>query len=590
MEDDLSCVAEEFLLHVYQRSLFCDTQVVLRKVFESWKLDVWRKTCPRFEQVLFLLRRKGAVKVRGGGELEWLLERTDNDLLEWLRSHDLEELGQKLWGVCLETVLRFGENDLDVVSLRGARFSSMKRFEKAIRSTNEQRRESKVRVGRMGYDPTRLLGRGSSGTAVFVGSFDGRTVAIKRMDKDLWNFADNEVVALQKSQADETRHLVTYFGMEQNESHLFLATTLCATTLANCISGEGNIVCEIERIDERIRILHELAHGILHLHGLGVVHRDLTPSNVLLDMKGVVKISDMGLARSLGPKGEVSTTTSQGTCGWVPVEVLQKGKQSEKVDVFSFGCIAFHVMTLGSHPFGIPQERASRISKDQADLYALHMLQGVLVCRSHMKRKFNSKVAIQQHFDNVEGHETASFLELRHCLVCFKDFDEREHHDCEMNPSTMFAAEDLVKRCIVRDPQARLAATNIINHPLFWGPDRRLTFLQRVSDWLKVNDAVRAKIDGTPHRVFGSRGWKCERDVEVLCAGRYDNNALSGLVRLVRNVTHHLMDQFLQFKCLGDVATFFEERFPQLLMHIYCSMFDATQRLDSRDLAEFFPK
>ncbi len=58
------------------------------------------------------------------------------------------------------------------------------------------------------------------------------------------------------------------------------------------------------------RIASEIAAGLAHAHGRGVVHRDLKPSNVLFDDEGRAKLADFGIARMAAGEG---TLTEAGT-------------------------------------------------------------------------------------------------------------------------------------------------------------------------------------------------------------------------------------------------------------------------------------
>ena len=97
-----------------------------------------------------------------------------------------------------------------------------------------------------------------------------------------------------------------------------------------------------------------LASGIAAIHGVGVVHRDLTPGNVLCCGFGeteIFKISDFGLARPEG-LGRTFANVGFGTIGYAPPEQAMGGESAigPQVDVFALACVAFHLLT-GTHLF-----------------------------------------------------------------------------------------------------------------------------------------------------------------------------------------------------------------------------------------------
>ena len=122
----------------------------------------------------------------------------------------------------------------------------------------------------------------------------------------------------------------------------------------------------------RLRVLQEICEGMKHLHAHRLIHRDLKPTNILLDAAGVVKIADMGLTRHLiEDESHISSTSSAGTLGWQPREVLRGERATALVDVFSFGLVAHFVITKGMHLFGSLNDRVARIERDS-----------LLLCRS----------------------------------------------------------------------------------------------------------------------------------------------------------------------------------------------------------------
>jgi serine/threonine protein kinase len=86
-------------------------------------------------------------------------------------------------------------------------------------------------------------------------------------------------------------------------------------------------------------------HGAHDEHGkpLGVVHRDLSPSNVLLDRAGGVRITDFGVARML--RGEaLHTGTLMGKPAYVAPETIQNQKTDERSDLWSVGVILWEAL------------------------------------------------------------------------------------------------------------------------------------------------------------------------------------------------------------------------------------------------------
>ncbi|HKU42853.1 MAG TPA: serine/threonine-protein kinase [Polyangiales bacterium] len=105
-----------------------------------------------------------------------------------------------------------------------------------------------------------------------------------------------------------------------------------------------------------LRVLDALhyAHNFKSADGkfLGMVHRDVTPTNILLDEHGTVKLLDFGIARASGEQAVVLTERSRvkGKLPYMPPEALDGAEPDIRMDVYSIAVVLYELLS-GSHPF-----------------------------------------------------------------------------------------------------------------------------------------------------------------------------------------------------------------------------------------------
>jgi serine/threonine protein kinase len=97
-------------------------------------------------------------------------------------------------------------------------------------------------------------------------------------------------------------------------------------------------------------IARHVLSTLAYLHARGVVHRDVSPCNVLVSLSGEVKLSDLGLAKLLG-SGAASSGCFRGKPTYASPEQLAGRKVDARSDLFTLGVVLYRMLT-GRLPFG----------------------------------------------------------------------------------------------------------------------------------------------------------------------------------------------------------------------------------------------
>ncbi|KAI0493306.1 hypothetical protein KFK09_027582 [Dendrobium nobile] len=205
-----------------------------------------------------------------------------------------------------------------------------------------------------------LVGSGRSGRVYKVGLKSGQVVAVKRLwtgprgpgraVEDLEFRAEVETLG-------SVRHaniVKLLFYCSAEESKLLVYDYMENGSLAEALHG-GKIGGEPLDWERRARIALGAAQGLAYLHHdcvPAIVHRDVKPSNILLDADFTAHVGDFGLARFLGLNTCSGDSLSQqfmsnvaGSCGYIAPEYAYTLKVKEKSDVYSFGVVLLELVT-----------------------------------------------------------------------------------------------------------------------------------------------------------------------------------------------------------------------------------------------------
>ncbi|XP_004232580.1 serine/threonine-protein kinase/endoribonuclease IRE1a isoform X3 [Solanum lycopersicum] len=399
------------------------------------------------------------------------------------------------------------------------------------------------------------IAKGSNGTVVFEGIYEGRAVAVKRLVRAHHDIAFKEIQNLIAS--DRHPNIVRWYGVEQDQDFVYLALERCICSLSDLIQiyadtsenacpnqnldGESmkhrryldnlkGIILDTDLMNENgcpspllLKLMRDVVSGLVHLHDLGIIHRDLKPQNVLITKEKFLcaKLSDMGISKRL--IGDMSSLghrpTGYGSSGWQAPEQLLHGRQTRAIDMFSLGSVLFFCMTGGRHPFGSPLERDINITKNKMDLF------------------------LSEHIPE---------------------------------------AVDLFSRLLDPIAELRPKAVKVLAHPFFWTAEMRLSFLRDSSDRVELEDRETSSdllkaLEGTAPVALGGKWDEKMEPPFIKNIGhyrRYRFDSIRDLLRVMRNKLNHYRELPTEIQeIIGTVPEgfdgYFRRRFPRLLIEVY---------------------
>ncbi|KAF9257057.1 kinase-like protein, partial [Marasmius fiardii PR-910] len=187
---------------------------------------------------------------------------------------------------------------------------------------------------------------------IYKGVFKGKSVCLKvlkvyiedgeeKRNKELREFYKETLLWTQLSHPS----LLPFLGVNITLFPGKLA--LVAPWMAN---GEIIKFLKVNPIHNRLRVISEIAAGIMYLHSRNIIHGDIKGTNVLVDEQGQCYLADFGLATAAMTSTLLSTTTAgggKGTIRWMAPELFTfDGTEfgDDLTDIYAYACTVYEIV------------------------------------------------------------------------------------------------------------------------------------------------------------------------------------------------------------------------------------------------------
>src|SRR6266508_4388444 len=201
------------------------------------------------------------------------------------------------------------------------------------------------------YEMRELLGEGGIGQV--HAAYDtvlGREVAIKSLRPELLN--DGSFVYRFRTEATSLArrnhpNITTLYALLPEGGNLYMVMELVRGRTLEALLHERGSAFEV---GEALAIIGQAADGMSYAHGMGVIHRDIKPGNMILTDSGLLKIMDFGIARVQGSQRLTRDGSIVGTLAYMAPEQLRAEEVDARTDLYSLAIVLYEMLS-GSVPF-----------------------------------------------------------------------------------------------------------------------------------------------------------------------------------------------------------------------------------------------
>uniref|UniRef100_A0AC34QJH3 Protein kinase domain-containing protein n=2 Tax=Panagrolaimus sp. JU765 TaxID=591449 RepID=A0AC34QJH3_9BILA len=214
--------------------------------------------------------------------------------------------------------------------------------------SEQERKFTEFWLNGIPYTISRMLGKGAYGAvAQALDQRNNREVALKKIPRafaalTLVKRALREIRILRDLHHENIVSIFDMFathGGQASDVDIYLVLDLMETDLHQIIHSTQHLTEQHNQY-----FLYQILRGLKYLHSVGIVHRDMKPSNLLVNSNCVLKIADFGMARSLAQCRQQTTNnplTQYVMTRWyrAPELLFTFPQYDTKVDIWSAGCI-----------------------------------------------------------------------------------------------------------------------------------------------------------------------------------------------------------------------------------------------------------
>jgi len=147
-------------------------------------------------------------------------------------------------------------------------------------------------------------------------------------------------------------NIVSIFDLGETNGNYFIAMEFIDGPNLRSVAKRAAELGELLPIPEVCKVISMAASGLQYAHDLadsngtplGLVHRDISPDNILVHRNGSAKVVDFGIAKAANSSGATRTGTLKGKVAYMPPEQLRGEPLDRRTDVFALGVVLYELL------------------------------------------------------------------------------------------------------------------------------------------------------------------------------------------------------------------------------------------------------